>query len=94
MKRDREIAVAQTMTDSLFTSVLLTSKEPTLTEYAHAFGNACQAHDFIPDQAAYQRILFDVVRDIGERQRAADKLNTVLVQSTSELLERGARRRR
>jgi hypothetical protein len=82
--RDVEIMVARSMADSLLTSVLSTSKEPTLTAYAHAFGSACKANDFMPDDASWHRILFDVVRDIGERRRAADKLNTALVRSTAD----------
>ena len=87
-QRDREIAVARRVTDTLFASVLLTSKDPSLSAFAHAFGSACKAHDLIPDGESYNRIWFDVVRDIGERREAADELNTALVRSTAEFTER------
>jgi len=85
--RDREIEIAKDVTDRLFAGVMATSKAPSLTAFAQAFGASCKKHDFVPDEAAYHRILFDVVADIGERRRAADKLNTALVRSTAELIE-------
>lgn len=94
MRNNKEIAVARSMTDSLFGNVLATtSKEPTLAAYAAAFGDACKANDFIPDEASYHRILLSVLTDIGERRRAADRLNTCILKSTKELLQMQRRTR-
>lgn len=87
-QRDKEIQIAQAVTDRLFADVMLTSKQPSLTQFAHAFGSVCKAQDFVPDEASYHRILFDVVRVVGERRQAADRLNKYIVQSTADLLER------
>jgi hypothetical protein len=89
--RDLEIQIAEDITDRLFAGVQLTSKPPSLAACAHALGAACKARDFVPDEAAYHRILFDIVNDIGERRRAADGLNAALVRSTAELIERRRR---
>jgi hypothetical protein len=86
-QREREIAIARDVTDQLLADVRSTSTPPTLATFAHCFGAACKAHGFVPDEPSYNRIMRDVVRDIGERQRAADRLNTAIVQSTADLLE-------
>jgi hypothetical protein len=85
--RDREILIAEDLTDQLFANAVLTAKAPSLAAFAHAFGAACEKYEFIPDEAAGIRIWFSVVNDIGERQRMVNKLNAALVRSTADLLD-------
>jgi hypothetical protein len=86
-ERDLEILIAEDITDNLFANVVLTSKAPSLEALAQAFGAACKKREFIPDEAAYHRISFDVVNNIGERRLAADRLNAAIVRSTADLLD-------
>jgi hypothetical protein len=86
-KERDETLIAEDLADQLVAGVLSTSKAPSLAAFAHAFGAACEKHQFLPDEAALDRILIGVVDNLGERQRAANELNAAIVRSTADLLD-------
>jgi hypothetical protein len=80
-----EAKIANALADRLFALVVLTSSEPSPKQYRAALDDACKSVGFVPNDDEQIRIWFDVVNIIGERRRAANKLNQAIVQSTSDL---------
>jgi hypothetical protein len=95
-QRDREAAVARTMTDMIVTNCKSTTDIVPQTVLAHHFGLACAESNFIADESSARRILHLVAGELSARKRVADRLNDFLLKSTEDLLEmqRAAKRTR
>jgi hypothetical protein len=89
-RRDQEAAVAGAMAGLLIVNWSSTAKTIPPEVAAHCFGAACESLGYLPDEASAARILQGAVRELRERQRAVDRLNTIILQRTDDL----ARRRR
>ena len=87
LDQKREGEVANLMTNLLLANCKSTVALVPQEVLAHYFGLACDQLAFVPDEAAARRVLHNVARELGDRRRAADRLNACILKSTEELLQ-------